>query len=559
MPDELISDDVKKVIKDTFFKGLTRDVPIEVYTKKGDNDGYNEATSSVIKILAELSDKIKASFHEVGDEQSKKRNVLRSPTVLIAPDRYRIRYTGSPLGEEARSLLVSIMMASGGGGSLKAESLKRIEGLKDNRAVQIFVTPTCPYCPQQVIMAVSAAIASPGLVSAEVVEAYENRDLAEALGSLAVPQTFINGIFTGQGLQPEEIFIEGLISLKEPEYVSEQITSDEPVEKDLLIIGGGPAGLTAAIYAVRAGLNTVLIEKSGLGGQVAITPVVENYPGFMRIGGKSLVDLIMQHAAQYADIHVGEHIHEITRDRHDGKYYVKTNRQIYIAKGILIATGVESRQLGAPGEKKFYGRGVSYCATCDGYFFKDGKKAIVVGGGNTAVTDALYLHNLGVKITLVHRGEDLKAEARLRESLELAGIPVMWNSEVKEILGDKLVKAVKIEDRRTRAVTELPAEGVFVAIGYRPSNEVARTLGLELDSEGYIKVDLSTMRTSLPMVYAAGDITGGPKQIVVAVAQGSIAAMTAFEDLASPYWAKKAGKHAAQDGAVQPVPDTAME
>lgn len=545
---ELISDDVKKVIKDTFLKELRNNVLIEVYTKKGVNDQYNEATTSVIKVLADLSDKIKASFHEVGDEQSEKRGVQRSPTVLIAPDKYRIRYTGSPLGEEARSLLVSIMMASGGAGILTTASLKKISGLKDKRAVQVFVTPTCPYCPQQVIMAVSAAVARPDLISMEVVEAYENRDLAEALGSLAVPQTFINGIFTGQGLQPEEVFIESLISLKEPEYVSEQISSDEPVEKDLLIIGGGPAGLTAAIYAVRSGLTVVLIERSGLGGQVAITPVVENYPGFMRIGGKSLVDLIAQQAAQYTDIHVGEHVHEATRDRHDGKYYVKTNRHIYIAKGILIATGVESKRLGATGEMKFYGRGVSYCATCDGYFFKDGKKVIVVGGGNTAVTDALYLHNLGAKVTLVHRGESLKAEARLRESLEQTGIPVLWNSEVKDIKGDKLVTAVKVENRKTHAVTELPCDGVFVAIGYTPSNEIAKAIGIELDGEGYVKVDLSTMRTSLPMVYAAGDITGAPKQIVVAVAQGSMAAMTAFEDISNPYWAAKAVKHAVSRG-----------
>jgi thioredoxin reductase (NADPH) len=266
---------------------------------------------------------------------------------------------------------------------------------------------------------------------------------------------------------------------------------------------------------------------------VAITPVVENYPGFMRIGGKSLVDLIAQQAAQYADIHIGEYVTEVAKDKQDGRIYLKTNHAIYITRGLVIATGVDNRALEAPGSNKFYGRGVSYCATCDGYFFKDGKKVLVVGGGNTAVTDALYLRNLGAQVTLVHWKDALKAEARLQEGLQQAGIPVLRNSEVREITGDKIVRAVKIEDKKAGAVKEMHVDGVFVAIGYIPSNDMAKQLGLELDGEGYIKVDLTTMRTSMPMVYAAGDVTGGLKQIAVAVGQGSMAAMSAFEDISS--------------------------
>ena len=533
---ELIPEDVKKVIKDTFLKQLKEPVLIEVYTKQGENDQYNEATVTLIKTFSELSDKVKVSFNTVGDEQAKKRNVLRSPTVLIAPDKYRMRYTGSPLGEEGRSFLVALMMASTGASILTAPSMIKIAAIKDRRDIQVFVSPTCPYCPQQALAAMSAAIVNPAAVSAEVVEIFENQDLAEALGSLAVPQTFINGIFTGAGLQPEEVFVESLLTLKEPAYLSEEITPGEPVEKDLVIIGGGPAGLTAAIYAVRAGLNSIVIEKSNLGGQVAITPVVENYPGFMRIGGKSLVDMIVQQAAQYADIHLGESVKEIVPE--GNRLQVKTNRALYIAKGVIVATGVDSKALNVPGERRLYGRGVSYCSTCDGYFFKDGKSVIVAGGGNTAATDALYLHNLGAKVTLVHRKDSLRAEARLQKSLDQSGVPVIWNSEVKEILGDKLVKSVKIQDTKSGAVKELPADGVFVAIGYMPKNEIAKSLGLPLDEEGYVKVDLN-MRTSIPMVYAAGDIAGGAKQIVVAVAQGSVAAMSAFEDITSPYWVAK--------------------
>ncbi len=531
MADELIPEDVQKVIKETFFSELKNEVQIEVYTLRGVNDEFNTATVALIKVLASLSDKIKASFHVVGDELSVKRNALRSPTVLIAPDKYRMRYTGTPHGEEGRSLLISIMMASTGKTILSAEAMEKLAGLKEKRDIQVFVSPTCPYCPQQVLSAFSAAIVNPAMISADAVEIYENQDLAEALGSLAVPQTFINSTFTGAGLQPEEIFTETLMTLKEPTYLTEELTPGEPVKKDLVIIGGGPAGLTAAIYSVRSGLKTIILEKTALGGQVAITPVVENYPGYMRIGGKSLVDLMAQQAAQYTDIHVGELVKEITRE--GDSFHVKTSRAIYIARGVLLTTGADPRVLGVAGEKRYYGRGVSYCATCDGYFFKDGKRVIVVGGGNTAVADALYLHNLGAKVTLVHWRGALKAEARLQESLKQSGIPVLYNSEVREIVGEKIVKSVKIEDKTAKTLSEMPADGVFIAIGYVPNNEIARDLGLELDAEGYVKVDLTTMRTSVPGIYAAGDITGGLKQIVVAVGQGSTAAMSAFEDISS--------------------------
>jgi thioredoxin reductase (NADPH) len=534
MEKEIIPEETKKQIKEAFLKNLKDDVVIQVYTKPGPHDEFNEAAIAIVKALAELSDKLKVSFHAIGDELAVKHKVFRSPTVLIAPDKYRIRSTGAPIGEEGRSFLMSIMMASTGKTSLSEAAAAKIrEQLHEKREIQVFVSPTCPYCPQQVLLAVSAAIINPALVSAEAVEIYENQDLAEKLGSLAVPQTFINSTFTGNGLQPEFMFLDSLFSLKEPQTVSAEF-SGEPQDKDLVIIGGGPAGLTAAIYAARAGLKSVVLERNAIGGQVAITPVVENYPGFMSIGGKSLTDLIAQQALQYAEIHIGESIAEVTRDPQDNRIYLKTNQAIYRTKTVLIATGANYRPLEAQGAHKFYARGVSYCATCDGYFFKDGKKVIVVGGGNTAVGDALYLHNLGAKVTLVHRRDTLRAEARLQEGLKQAGIPVLWNSEVLEILGDAVVKAVKIKNGKTGAVQDLDVQGVFGAIGYVPNNDFAKQLGVELDADGYVKTDLHTMRTSLPGVYAAGDITGAPKQIVVAVSHGSQAAMTVFEDIASP-------------------------
>ncbi len=280
MAEELIPDDVKKTIKETFLETLKEDVVLEVYTKAGKNDQFNEAAVSLVKALAGLSDKLKVSFHTIGDEQSDKteRHSLSDgphcPGQVPHPVHRRPRGRGGPF--------VSHRPCHGIHGQDRfcpnRRSQKIVEQLHEKRDIQVFVSPTCPYCPQQVLSAFSAAIVRPDLVSAEAVEIYENQDLAESLGSLAVPQTFMNTTFTGAGLQPEPLFLESLLTLKEPLVASTQITG-EPVEKDLVIIGGGPAGLTAAIYAVRAGLNTVVIEKSNLGGQVTITPVVENYPG----------------------------------------------------------------------------------------------------------------------------------------------------------------------------------------------------------------------------------------------------------------------------------------
>ncbi len=536
---ELITEDIKNILRDVF-KDLRDEVVIEVFTKEGINDAFNNAVKELIKVIGELSAKIKPFFYTIGDQKSKERNVLRSPTLLIAPDKYKIRFTGAPVGEEGRSLIMTILMASTGSAIVSDKSLKRLMKLKEPRDIKVYVSPLCPYCPVQVGYAVSAAIVKKDLVSVEIIEIYENRDIADELGIVSVPQTYINDILTAPGVQTEEQFISSLLNPETPgEGVMYEFTevqegvSAEPVKKDIVIIGGGPAGLTAAIYAERAGLKTLVLEKTALGGQVAITPIVENYPGFARIPGKTLVDLLAQHAAQYSELHVGEDVKDVVK-KEDG-FHVKTNRATYIAKALIIATGASNKRLNVPGEKRFYGRGVSYCAECDGYLFKDGRKVVVVGGGNTALTFALYLHSLGARVTVIHRRDRFRAEARLQESLKKEGIPVLWNSEVVEIIGEKVVKAVRIKNNIDGSIKDMEVDGVFIAIGYEPNNRIANMLGLKLDEQGYIVVD-SHMRTSMPYVYAAGDVTGGVKQIVVAVSQGSMAALSAFEDITSPYW-----------------------
>lgn len=528
---ELITEEIKSALKDAF-KELKDTVLIEVYTKDGVNDLFNELAVNLTKIMPELSGKIKVNYYNIGDEISQKKDIQRSPTILIAPDKYNIRYTGAPVGEEGRSFVMAIIMASTGQTLFSDDSRKRLARLKDKRHVRVFVSPTCPYCPQQVLYAVSSAIEKRDLISAEFIEIYENKDLAEKYSAMSVPKTFVGETLVSSGLQPEDYFVESLIEGMPVEYVPPTGREDLK-DYDILVIGGGPAGLTAALYAERSGLKSIIFEKANVGGQIAITPVVENYPGFVSIAGTTLVDLMAKQTMEYALIHQGTSVNDIKKK--DESFEVQTGRGTYKAKAIIIATGAGNRKLGAPGEDSLAGKGISYCATCDGYLFKDGKNVVVVGGGNSALTDALYLDSLGAHVTIVHRRDRFRAEERLQQSVFQRNISVLWNSEVKEIVGKRVVEKVKLKDNKTGDIKDLKVDAVFIAIGYEPNNELAKKLGIKMDEEGYIKVD-EKMRTSVPLVYAAGDITGSIKQIVTAVSQGAIAALTAFEDIANPYW-----------------------
>jgi thioredoxin reductase (NADPH) len=276
-----------------------------------------------------------------------------------------------------------------------------------------------------------------------------------------------------------------------------------------------------------------------LGGQVATTPMVENYPGFTQVGGKTLVDIMVSHALEYVEIFPGEEVQTIVPGE---TFTITTNRRRYLARAVLLATGASSRHLEVPGEERLAGRGVSYCSTCDGPLFS-GKKVIMAGGGDSAVTEALHLHHIGVEVTLVHRREKLRAQERLVEALFEAAIPVRFHTEVEEILGEEGVEAVWLRDNRSGEISSLAVAGVFIAIGYTPAVDLAVVLGAELTPDGYIKKD-ARHRTTVPGIYSAGDVEGGYKQIVTAAGQGAEAALAIFEDLVNPYWMRKGKKSA---------------
>lgn len=512
-------------------RGLKHEIPIFLFTHGGKNEVFNDAARQALRFFRQLTDKIVLREFDLSHEKARQLGVEHSPTLVFDPDRYNIRWLGAPLGEEGRIFLEVLLRIGTGKSDLNAAAASVLKKIDQPRHVKVFVSASCPYCPQQALNALKASIAHPEMVSLEIIDIQANAELADQYGAHSVPQTFANDVLIAMGAQTEELFMASLDKMVQQTIFIPESDAAE-VECQLMIVGGGPAGLTAGIYAARSGLNCVVVEKGVLGGQVALTPVVENYPGMKEIGGKTLVDIMVTHALEYVQIFPGEEVVDIIPGK---PHIVQTSRRKFKTQAILLATGATHRHLGVPGEQRYSGRGVSYCATCDGPLFRD-KKVFLVGGGNSAVTETLYLHNIGVDVTLVHRKDRLKAQDILVQQLIDNAIPILFNTEVKEIRGDNRVTEVVLLDNTTGKSSIHPADGVFLAIGYDPAVDLAKKVGLALTEDGYIRHD--KFRTNIPGIYAAGDVTGGFKQIVTAAGYGSEAALAVFEDIINPYWKK---------------------
>lgn len=284
---------------------------------------------------------------------------------------------------------------------------------------------------------------------------------------------------------------------------------------DITIIGSGPAGLTAAIYLARSGLNSIIISGEKPGGQLINTDLIENYPGFKSIKGADLMMSMLNQAEDLGTKFIYESVNSASKNNETFQIKLKSNELIE-SKVILIATGANHRHLNIPGEKEFTNKGVSWCATCDGAMYR-GKKVAVIGGGNTAVMEALFLSNLVEKVYLIHRRNTLRAEKIMQERLfENNKIECVWNAQVKEILGKDKVESIRLNDN---SILNLSA--IFIAIGTIPSSEFAKNL-IDLDPEGYIIANET--KTSCEGIFAAGDIVSGSlKQAIYAAGQGALA------------------------------------
>ncbi|MBT9244464.1 thioredoxin-disulfide reductase [Gemmobacter fulvus] len=302
----------------------------------------------------------------------------------------------------------------------------------------------------------------------------------------------------------------------------------------VLIIGSGPAGYTAAVYAARAMLEPILVQGMQPGGQLTITTEVENWPGDTHVQGPDLMVRMESHAQAMGAEVIGDYI--LSLDLQSRPFIAKGDSgTTYTADAVILATGAQAKWLGLPSEEKFKGFGVSACATCDGFFYR-GKEVVVIGGGNTAVEEALFLTNFATKVTLIHRRDTLRAEKILQDRLfKHPKVELLWHHEVTEVLGTEAplgVTAVRARNVQTGETTDVPCAGFFVAIGHAPASELVKDQ-LPLHNGGYVQVEAGSTRTAIPGVFAAGDLTDHVyRQAITSAGMGCMAALDAERWLA---------------------------
>ncbi len=296
---------------------------------------------------------------------------------------------------------------------------------------------------------------------------------------------------------------------------------------DVAIIGGGPAGLTCAIYCVRKTLSTILFEPKLPGGALALSDRVENYPGFRKATGAEIGEKMLFQATDLGAKHVAAQVSEVKKE---GKNFrlEASDGNAYLSKSLVLATGASYRHLNIPGEKEFANRGVSFCATCDAAFFK-GKQVAVIGGGDSAFTSARLLTDYAKKVYIIHRRDDFRAGDKLLvEEVKKLGIEFFLNKETKEISGGKTVEKLILRDVKTGEKSELAVGGAFINVGFDPENSFAKSLGAKITGAGYVIVDAG-MRTNIPGLFAIGDLTGGVKQAPVSAGHGAIVSEAVYD------------------------------
>ena len=386
----------------------------------------------------------------------------------------------------------------------------------------------CPHCVKINPAYEQIADQYEGIMDVVKLDMDEDDRLWDELGVELIPtlRLYVDGKPVGSIVVPEskaaiDEFLAGVL----PERKKESVESIH----DMVIIGGGPGGYTAALYAARAGLDALVIEKLSAGGQMALTHQIDNYPGFADgVDGYELAGQMQRQAERFGAKTRNAEVHKV--DLHANPKVIETSEGTFLGKTVVLATGANPRELGLPGERELVGRGVAYCAACDGMFYK-GKTVVVVGGGNTAAADALLLSRVAKKVVLVHRRDTLRATKVYHEPLmKTENVEFRWNSVVTELLHENRLTGVRLRDVLTGEETEVSADGVFVSVGRKPATELFAGQ-LELDGSGYVVAGEST-ETSIPGVYAVGDVrTKLLRQVVTAVSDGATAVHVAEEFL----------------------------
>jgi alkyl hydroperoxide reductase subunit F len=500
---------------------------------------------ALLEELAALGDgKLLLSVHEFPDAEAVKRyGIDKVPATVVAGERdVGIRFFGLTGGYEFGSLLEAIRMVSSGEAGLDPAIAASARRLRAPLHLEILVTLTCPYCPRMVHLAHQLALVNEH-IRADMVDAAEFPALANRYRVRGVPLTVVNERPAFEGALPPEQALMEILRIADPDEYErlealaraargERLAIAARAEEiyDVIVVGAGPAGITAALYAVRKGRRVALIGKKA-GGQVNDTAVIENYPAFVHVGGSELAELLRHHLEAYP---VAERCHtEVTEIRRAGDLFeaLTEDGARYRARALIYAAGKRYRRLEVPGEERFLGRGIAFCATCDAPLYRD-KRVAVVGGGNSALTAVRDLLPYAREIHLIHLLDRFQADAVLIEEVRRAPqVRVHFKTEVREFLGDSELRGLRLAATGGQEYHDLAVEGVFLEIGLVPNSRPLAAL-VPLNAAGEVPVGRD-QSTAVPGLFAAGDVTDEPdKQIVIAAGSGARAALAAERYLA---------------------------
>jgi alkyl hydroperoxide reductase subunit F len=495
---------------------------------------------ALLQELAGLSKNTALTVYDTvkGADLARKFGIDKVPaTVVMGKEDLGIRFFGLTAGYEYSSLLEAIAMVSSGEHGLKPEVAELARLLDEPVQLEVMVTLTCPYCPGMVHLAHQLAMASP-MVRGEMVESSIYPHLVQRYNVTTVPRMVVNGAPAIEGNVPAGSVLLEILKISKPrEYEKiearlreargeRRVREAEPsLVYDVLIVGAGPAAFTAAVYVKRKGLSCALVSGSA-GGQANYTAVVENWPGFHSIGGQELAAMFKNHAERY-DLHEALGADAVQVEHKEGLFHVLTSAgAVYRGKSVVYAAGKEYRRLGVPGETRFIGKGIAFCATCDAPLFRD-KDVAVAGGGNSAFTAARDLLAWAREIHLINITPDFQADMVLQEQIRTAKNVVLHpGATIAAYLGHEKLTGVRLASADGTSLGDLPVEGVFLEIGLVPNTLAVKGL-VALNAAGEIVTERD-QSTSLPGFFAAGDVTDEPeKQLIVAAAAGAKAALSA--------------------------------
>ena len=539
---KVIDDKTKKELK-TILDALLNPVKLIFFSQKKGCSTCKQQLS-LLKELSALSDKLDLTMYDMvlhGDEALKYKIDKTPATIVMDDSDFGIRFFGMTTGYEFTSLLEAIVMISLNRSGLEPEIEALVRTIKEPVHLQVMTTLTCPYCPKMVHTAHQFAFINQNIRS-DMVESAEFPHIVKRYDVSGVPKTIINEVHSFEGAVPPPAAYMKILEAVDPKEfkkLDEAIrelqgarkakSAEEGYEYDALIVGGGPAALSAALYATRKGLDTALIANK-FGGQIAYTATIENYLGFPQIGGQDMTTLFRNHMENYQVAEVlGVNVTGITKD--DTGFIARTeDNRNYKARSIIYCAGKEYKKLGVPGEEKFIGKSIGFCATCDAPLYS-GKRVAVVGGGNSAFTSVRDLLNFASEIHLIHRRNEFRAdEAIVKEIINAEKVVIHTPMMVNSFLGDDKLTGISIRSIDKKHKKNIEVDGVFLEIGLNPNTKPIKDLiKLNKWSEIPIKKDQGT---DVLGFFAAGDVTDVPeKQISIAVGDGAKAALAAHKYL----------------------------